>query len=71
MNKKRDWTWAQLKREVDIAHKRFFEKRGIDPKHLEESYFDFGKGVDFRRFKGERQLGHTSPSSECQNDQPI
>lgn len=68
MNKKKDWTWAQLKKEIDEAHKRFFEKRGINPEHLQ--YFEFGKGVDFRRFKGERQLDRTSQSSEYQSDQP-
>ena len=35
--------WAQLKKEIDEAHKRFFEKRGINPEHLQ--YFEFGKGV--------------------------
>ena len=69
MNQKKDWTWAQLKKEVDEAHKRFFEKRGINPEQLQ--YFEFGKGIDFRRFKGERQLGRTSQSSEYQSDQPI
>ena len=71
MNRKKDWTWAQLKKEIDEAHKRFFEKRGIDPKQLESSYFDFGKGIDFRRFKGVPQLDRTSRSSEYQSDQPI
>lgn len=71
MKQTKDWTWTRLKKEVDEAHRRFFEKRGIDPKGLEDKYFEFGKGVDFRRFKGERQLDHTSQSSEYQNDQPI
>ena len=70
MSQKKDWTWTQLRKEVDEAHRIFFEKRGIDPKHLEGNYFEFGKGIDFRRFKGVRQLDHTFQSSECPSDPP-
>ena len=70
MSRKKDWTWETLRKEVDEAHRRFFESRGIDPKRLDGRFFDFGKGIDFRRFKGVRQLDRTSQSSECQSDQP-
>ncbi len=69
MSQKKTWTWAQLKREIDKAHREFFEKRGIDPRRLEDSFFEFGKGVDFRRFT-ERQIDHTSQSSSNQSVQP-
>lgn len=69
MNRTKGWTWAQLKREVDKAHREFFEKRGIDPRKLEDSFFEFGKGVDFRRFT-ERQIDRISQSSSNRSVQP-
>ena len=54
-----EWTWEELKREVDEAHRRFFERRGIDPDSLKKDFL-FGK------LSGE---GNPS-SSESRNDPP-
>jgi len=37
-----DWTWEELKKEVDEAHRIFFEKRGINPDSMNQDFL-FGK----------------------------
>ena len=57
-----NWTWEKLKGEVDKAHRRFFEKRGICPSSLNKEFI-FG-------VKPSPQKGHTSQSSERRSDRP-
>lgn len=57
-----DWNWEELKREIDVAHRLFFEKRGIDPESLKRDFL-FGKPRP-------RHEGNPS-SSESMSDQPI
>jgi len=54
-----DWNWEALKREIDEAHRLFFEKRGIDPDTLRRDFL-FGKP----RHEGNPSL------SESTSDQP-
>ena len=51
------WTWEKLKKEVDHAHREFFQKRGIDPSSLNKDFL-FGFSANKRE------------SSRYSNDQP-
>lgn len=54
-----DWTWEQLKEEVDRGHKEFFERRGINPNQFDNDFL-FGKSSEDK-----------SRLSSSENDQPI
>ena len=56
------WTWETLKKEIDEGHRRFFEKRGINPNQAEG--FLFGKG----ELKSKK--GRISRLSSSQSDRP-
>lgn len=40
-----DWTWEELKKEVDRGHREFFEKRGINPNEFDNDFL-FGKSSE-------------------------
>ena len=65
MSRTKNWTWETLKKDIDEGHRRFFEKRGINPNQAEG--FLFGNGKDIIKKK---QKDRTSPSSSCQSDRP-
>lgn len=56
-----DYSWEEIRKEVDIAHKEFFEKRGIKPGSWFDNDFIFGKGIN----------ADNPESSLSLNDQPI
>ena len=56
-----DWTSEELKREVDEAHRIFFEKRGINPDSMNQDFL-FGKNAN---------NGGIPSSFESKNDRPM